>query len=310
MLPDIWQDSIRNVAIWTFFWPFFNLPIQLTFSKFKLRNNFQNFFLRLWELLLRKLSEKGLKLQQALVLVQFFRQCDEVMFWIKDKEAFVATEEFGQDLEHVEVLQRKFEEFQKDMASQEYRISEVCDAAEKLISDAHPDVDQINDRKNEVLHAWANLKAMAIAKQEKLFGAQEIQRFNRDADETITWITEKDVLISSEYGKDLASVQTLQRKHETLERDLAALEDKVRALTAEAERLQTIHMEHSQDIQSKHEEIKSCWETLISKAKEHRQKLDESYFLHRFLSDYRDLTSWINDTKAVIAQGTNKLFRF
>ena len=40
------------------------------------------------------------------------------MFWIKDKEAFVATEEFGQDLEHVEVLQRKFEEFQKDMASQ------------------------------------------------------------------------------------------------------------------------------------------------------------------------------------------------
>jgi len=111
---------------------------------------------QLWELLLKKLaekglkSEKGLKLQQALVLVQFFRQCDEVMFWIKDKEAFVATEEFGQDLEHVEVLQRKFEEFQKDMASQEYRISEVCDAAEKLINDSHPEIDQINDRKNEV----------------------------------------------------------------------------------------------------------------------------------------------------------------
>ena len=43
-----------------------------------------------------------------------FRQCDEVMFWIKDKEALVTTEEFGDDLEHVEVLQRKFEEFQKD----------------------------------------------------------------------------------------------------------------------------------------------------------------------------------------------------
>ena len=87
----------------------------------------------LWELLLKKLSEKGLKLQQALVLVQFFRQCDEVMFWIKDKEALVTTEEFGDDLEHVEVLQRKFEEFQKDMVSQEYRISEVCESAEKLL---------------------------------------------------------------------------------------------------------------------------------------------------------------------------------
>lgn len=29
------------------------------------------------------------------------------------KEAFVTTEEFGQDLEHVEVLQRKFDEFLK-----------------------------------------------------------------------------------------------------------------------------------------------------------------------------------------------------
>ena len=64
-----------------------------------------------------------------------------------------------------------------------------------ISSDAHPEVDQINSRKNEVLDAWNNLKAMAVSKQEKLFGAHEIQRFNRDADETIAWITEKDTLI-------------------------------------------------------------------------------------------------------------------
>ena len=40
---------------------------------------------RLWELLLSRLADKGMKLQQALVLVQFLRQCDEVMFWISDK---------------------------------------------------------------------------------------------------------------------------------------------------------------------------------------------------------------------------------
>ncbi|KAH6946853.1 hypothetical protein HPB50_015642 [Hyalomma asiaticum] len=72
---------------------------------------------RLWELLLRKLADKGQKLQQALVLVQFLRHCDEVMFWINDKETFVMADEFGQDLEHVEVLQRKFDEFQKSSVS-------------------------------------------------------------------------------------------------------------------------------------------------------------------------------------------------
>ena len=52
--------------------------------------------------------------------------------------------------------------------------------------------------------------------------------FFRAADETKTWINEKAAAVTSDdYGRDLATVQTLQRKHEGLERDLDALEDKV-----------------------------------------------------------------------------------
>ena len=86
---------------------------------------------------------------------------------------------------------------------------------EKLINDGHPEVEVIEKRKRELNEAWERLKQMALTRQERLFGAHEIQRFNRDADETIAWIAEKDqVLSSDDYGKDLASVQTLQRKHE------------------------------------------------------------------------------------------------
>ena len=110
------------------------------------------------------------------VLVQFLRQSDEVLFWINDKEAFVTAEEFGLDLEHVEVLQRKFDEFQKDMATQEYRIGEVGETADRLISEGHPETETINNKKREVFDAWARLKSLAIARQERLFGAHEIQR--------------------------------------------------------------------------------------------------------------------------------------
>ncbi|XP_012266103.2 spectrin alpha chain isoform X2 [Athalia rosae] len=258
---------------------------------------------RLWELLLFRLADKGLKLQQALVLVQFLRHCDEVMFWIHDKEAFVTTDEFGLDLEHVEVLQRKFDEFQKDMASQEYRVTEVNELADKLLLDGHPERDTILRRKEELNESWQRLKQLAILRQEKLFGAHEIQRFNRDADETMAWIAEKDVVLSSDdFGRDLASVQTLQRKHEGIERDLAALEDKVATLGAEADRLAAIHQaDHSQQIQSKRAEILQLWESLTAKAKERKSKLDESYYLHRFLADYRDLVSWMNDMRAIIS---------
>lgn len=55
-----------------------------------------------------------------------------------------------------------------------------------------------------------------------------MQRFHRDVDETKDWIQEKEeALNNDDLGKDLRSVQALQRKHEGLERDLAALGDKV-----------------------------------------------------------------------------------
>lgn len=45
----------------------------------------------------------------------------------------MTSEELGQDLEHVEVLQKKFEEFQTDMAAHEERVNEVNQFAAKLI---------------------------------------------------------------------------------------------------------------------------------------------------------------------------------
>ena len=58
-----------------------------------------------------------------------------------------------------------------------------------------------------------------------------IFRYFRDANETTSWMNEKSSILSSDdFGRDLASVQALQRKHEGLERDLAALEDKVMKL--------------------------------------------------------------------------------
>ncbi|XP_052790870.1 spectrin alpha chain-like isoform X12 [Mya arenaria] len=257
---------------------------------------------RLWELLLSKLKDKGLKLQQALKLVQFMRECNEVMFWIHDREAFVTSEEFGQDLEHVEVLQKKFDEFQKDLQNHEDKVTEVNTLSHQLLEDGHPDEDTINQKRDEVNEAWARLKQLSLLRQERLFGAHEIQRFNRDADETISWIMEKDAILSTDdYGRDLASVQALRRKHEGVERDLAALNEKVSALGAESKRLEDIHPDHAEAIDTKQSEIEDNWRRLKNKGAERKSRLDDSYNLHRFLADFRDLVSWIHDMKAIIS---------
>ena len=218
------------------------------------------------------------------------------------QEAFVSSEDFGQDLEHVEVLQKKFDEFQKDLQNHEDRVVEVNQVGDKLLESQHPEEDAIRKRQTDLNEAWERLKAQSLKRQERLFGAHEIQRFNRDADETLTWIAEKDQMLSTDdYGKDLPSVQTLQRKHEGIERDLAALEDKVKNLATEAVRLGDIHGSEGDQIRNKQSDIESEWAKLREKAGDRKARLDDSYNLHRFLSDYRDLISWITDTKSVIS---------
>ncbi|KAE8583019.1 hypothetical protein XENTR_v10020411 [Xenopus tropicalis] len=256
---------------------------------------------RLWELLLLKMQEKGVKLQQAQKLVQYLRECEDVLDWINDKEAIVTSEELGQDLEHVEVLQKKFEEFQTDLAAHEERVNEVNQFASKLAQEEHPELELIKTKQDEVNASWQRLKGLALQRQGKLFGAAEVQRFNRDVDETIGWIREKEQLMASDdFGRDLASVQALLRKHEGLERDLAALEEKVKALCAESDRLQQSHPMNAPQIQVKGEELITNWEQIRTLAAERHARLNDSYKLQRFLADFRDLTSWVTEMKALI----------
>lgn len=136
-------------------------------------------------------------------------------------------------------------------------------------------------------------------------------------DETISWIKEKEQLMASDdFGRDLASVQALLRKHERLERDLAALEDKVsltvhlilsnnnsrlfiylffnprthvmlyvspsvyvqvNTLGGEAERLQQTHPQNASQIQLKRDELITNWEQIRTLAAERHARLNDSY---------------------------------
>lgn len=61
-----------------------------------------------------------------------------------------------------------------------------------------------------------------------LTGAKQVHVFDRTADETIGWIQEKDAAITTDnYGQDLESIQSLVRKHEGFQADLAAVKEQV-----------------------------------------------------------------------------------
>ena len=95
-------------------------------------------------------------------------------------------------------------------------------------------------------------------------------------------------------------LQALQRKHEVIERDMDALKDKVQTLSKESKNLCCFHPNSADEIKGKEQDIVKNWEVLLEKAQERKIRLDDSYKLQRFLTDFRDLILWINDKKGTI----------
>lgn len=134
---------------------------------------------QLWQTLLDASTEKRLKLQDAQKREHYIQEADEVAAWISDREAVASSEELGKDLEHVEMLQKNFADFMKDLEANEARVGELSKLAKKLLRENHPDSELIEVRQEAVKQNWEDLTSVAKEREEKLAGAHEIQKFNR-----------------------------------------------------------------------------------------------------------------------------------
>jgi spectrin alpha len=219
------------------------------------------------------------------------------------QEQFAHVEDIGEDLEQVEVMQKKFDDFNADLKANEVRLAEMNEIAMQLMSLGQTEAAlKIQTQMEDLNRKWVSLQQLTAERAQQLGSAHEVQRFHRDVDETKDWINEKDeALNNDDLGKDLRSVQALQRKHEGLERDLAALGDKIRQLDEVAARLVQGHPDSADTIRSKQEEIHEEWTQLTAKANARKEKLLDSYDLQRFLSDYRDLSAWIQSMMGLVA---------
>lgn len=57
--------------------------------------------------------------------------------WISEKEVVAANEELGKDLEHVEVLQKRFSDFVHGVLAAEDRVVHVSTLADTLLEAKH-----------------------------------------------------------------------------------------------------------------------------------------------------------------------------
>lgn len=156
----------------------------------------------------------------------------------------------------------------------------------------------------EINRAWENLEKAEHARelalrdelirQEKL--AQLATRFDRKAGMREAWLSENQRLVAQyNFGSDLAAVEAATKKHEAIETDISAYEERVKAVVSVAEELQKEFYYDNDRIQMRRENVHRLWDNLLGLLRKRRACLNLSLQLQRVFQEMSYLQDWIDE---------------
>ncbi|KAL3049568.1 hypothetical protein OYC64_008924 [Pagothenia borchgrevinki] len=243
------------------------------------------------------------KLDDAMSLYTIFSETDACELWMGQKETWLVGLEVPKKLEDLEVVQNRLSILAQDMANVQSRVDDVNKAVKQLEDSRHPRTREVKECQMRLNKRWEAFKAMVEDKKRKVDSAASLNNYGLECDETESWIKDKTRVIEStvDLGNDLAAVMTIQRKLFGMERDLAAIENKLTFLRNEADQLAKDHPESAGDILARRGELDAAWDALRKTLKDREDSLGEVSKLQTFLQDMDDFQSWLFKTQKSVA---------
>lgn len=101
------------------------------------------------------------------------------------------NQDLGDSLDSVEALIKKHEDFEKSLAAQEEKIKALDEFASKLIEGQHYAAEDVSQRRSLLLQRRNALLEKSARRRETLDAAFKLMQFERDCDETNSWIRGK-----------------------------------------------------------------------------------------------------------------------
>ncbi|XP_026142105.1 spectrin beta chain, non-erythrocytic 5 isoform X1 [Carassius auratus] len=249
-----------------------------------------------FETLLQLSAQRRTELENQYSLYVFEREAKDLQNWLLSRKTTAESDDFGQDLEGVEALQKKFEDFAEEVGTLgQNKLSTVQNLKETVQSS------EAQQKERDLLKLWEDLNKAIKARAGNLRSAREVHQFDHDLDELRSWMNEKEVALDSEEQEyDLLSVQALIRQHEGLERDLAVIEEDVSRRKEEGKALVRKCPRVRDSLSERLKEVEEIWRSLLEKANQRRQRLQQAEAVQRYLTEWRELMGWLKETLSLV----------
>ncbi|XP_060938197.1 spectrin beta chain, non-erythrocytic 2 [Limanda limanda] len=250
-----------------------------------------------FETTLRLSSARRVALEDQLRLYVFEREAKELETWLTSKKTGAESEDCGQDLEDVEVLQKKLEVLVSEVSGLgRTRLTSVQQLGRGLPQDgpARRTDDALSD-------LWDDLSSSIRTREQSLQLAREVHQFNHDVAELKGWMAEKELVLDTEdQDQDLQSIQTLLRQHRALERDLELISEELSRSREEGRALSRRQPPSEPCVAQKLQELEVCWTLIQEKASQRSARLGQAEGVHRYLSLWTELMAWLREMLSLV----------
>ncbi|KAF6133107.1 spectrin beta, non-erythrocytic 5 [Phyllostomus discolor] len=253
--------------------------------------------------LLRRADGRGQRLREQLQLHQLEREALLLDAWLASKAAVAESQDYGQDLEAITVLEEKFSAFREEVRGLgQARVQALRELAGSLEHAAPRCCPLIQVQRSRIEAAWERLDRAIKARTENLAAAREVCGLQQAVAELQRWVQEKTNLMSGDTCEpSLSSVQAQQQQHRRLERELAAVEKQVAQVQTEACRLGLLQPSVQESLAQQLAEVQEAWARLAVMAQERGRQLQQAAQGHTFLGRCRELLAWAQEKQGLVS---------
>ncbi|XP_017158077.1 spectrin beta chain, erythrocytic isoform X2 [Poecilia reticulata] len=159
------------------------------------------------------------------------------------------------------------------------------------------DINRAWERLERAEHERERVLRDELIRQEKL--EQMARRFDRKAAMRETWLLENQRLVAQDnFGYDLPAVEAAKKKHDAIETDIAAYEERVQALVNISKELESERYHDAKRIDARKDNILRLWDYLQELLRARRGRLDMNLTLQRIFQEMLYIISWMDEMKA------------
>ncbi|XP_074774416.1 spectrin beta chain, erythrocytic isoform X1 [Athene noctua] len=258
----------------------------------------------LWETLREEAAARHRRLREAGEAQQYYLDAGEAEAWVSEQELFMGAEEKPKDEESSLVMLKRHVRQQRSIDDYGQTIKELAGRAQQLLSDGHPEGEQIIRLQGQVDKHYAGLKEAAEERRRRLENMSHLFQLKREVEDLEHWIAERDVTASSqEMGQDLDHVTLLREKFREFARETGSVgQERVDRVNLAIEDLIDAGHAEAATMAEWKDGLNESWADLLELIDTRMQLLAASHDLHKYFYDGTELLALIATRRQELPQ--------